>query len=261
MRLLHMLVVSAVVFAAAHYIPTKKNRVEESAYIAAAAFGTLYALSLLPKGSCSALENFFDAAAPDVTADEANLVFGDITAAVASRASKKVYYSGDTLSMSTDTSLFLGKSSAATPTLKLNPTNDGQLSKFRIVVLNQVDFSMLRPVSYGQTVTLMHNNQGEDRYVASKDGSLTFDNKVDAKDSNISYVFKLFSALDPSEVGVVSWDNGVLIKYAGNDAGADSWVVAADDGTLKTTGKQAKAVKFNLVGCSTDCCAVNWRFS
>ena len=136
---------------------------------------------------CNAVERFA-ADVPDVTADEAGLVWGSITNPPADAKVQDIYYSGDTLSLATSDKRFIGKASSADNAI-LSSDPQQTLPSLRIELYNSADLklqSQCKALSTGVTTTeptglmtipingivvLKHLTSGQDRYLSVQGGS------------------------------------------------------------------------------------------
>ncbi len=224
---------------------------------------TYFGIELLK--SKGVLEKFADA---PKTADETGLVFGTLMGGSLKDAAGKVIYSGDTLSIVNDNNLYLAKSEDPDKTKRLVKMQDSSkpdysLSKFRIQVLNQDSFDKLVPVIFTEFVTLTHTTkQGEDRFVASNDGVLTYGNKNAATSTgDYKHIFKIYNASDLlDDKNILTRDSPIYIQYAGQGAGSDSFLFVDQDGLIKCTGTKDTATKLHVSDCVMNCNGPNWRF-
>lgn len=215
----------------------------------------------------------------DQTADEAGLVFGDVIGGSLRSENAKltgdVYYSGETMTLADDSSMYFAKPTAM-PTgisqhsklqyASMNKTFDGSsvLGKLRFVCIDQTSFDTLKPLKFGELLQIVYTDNHIDRYIVNVDGKLTFDNDKPVS-QNMPFVFKLIDVQNPLDTSSsVTAGRPFYIQFAGTTttSGSDtSFVYTGTDGTLNTNGGQAQATKFHIGACMQDCVGPYWKFS
>ena len=213
------------------------------------------------------VERFTDAATTS-TADEAGLVFGTLLGGTAKDVAGKVVYSGDTLSIVNDNSMYIAKNNDTDKSKRLvkmqdTSSSDNSLAKFRIQILSQTSFDKLVPVIFTEFVTLTHtNSKGEDRFIASANGVLTYGNKNTATSTgDYKHIFKIYNANDlTDDKNILTRDSPIFVQYAGQGAGSDSWLVIDNNGFVNCTGTKDTATKLHVSDCVSNCNGPNWRF-
>lgn len=196
------------------------------------------------------------------TADEAGLVFGDLTGGINQSNSNAVYYSGMTVSLQNEANMYAGKSAASQPFVTMNDVTStaSVLSNFRIIGLDVKSFDKLTPLMYTELFCILHNDTHQDRYVCSQNGKLTYGN-VKPVGADTSHVFKFVNPANQDDnTGAVTLVTPVLLQFAGASAGSASFVYVDTDGTLNCNGTVDKATSFRLGDCLAACTGPTWRF-
>lgn len=264
--LLKALAVALVVYLVVRHVPKKPLN---STYVLGVTIAAFVFVCFWTSPALSFLELFADSTATtDKTADEAGLVFGTALAGSARDTTGKVAYSGDTVSIVNDNGMGFAKDDNTDKSKKFVKMQDVTktdliLGKFRIQALSQTSFEKLLPIVFTEFVTLAHTNkEGQDRYIAYRDGKLTYGNKNEAtKTGDYKHIFKIYNATDLiDDKNVIIRESPLLIQYVGQGAGKDSWVYVDTDGTLNANGSSDQATKFHITNCAANCAGPNWRF-
>lgn len=225
-------------------------------YVGVAAFAAVAGFELL---DVKPRETF--GTAPAKSADEAGLVFGDLTAG-GKPVSDAVYYSGMTASLRNSANMYTGKTRSAQPFVTMNDASNtaSVLPNFRIIGLGVKTFDKLTPLMFTELFSIVHNDARQDRYISSQNGKLTYGN-VKPVGADTSHVFRFVNPANQKDnTGVVSFATPLLLQFAGTSAGSASFVYVDTDGTLNCTGTIDKATSFQLGECLAACTGPTWRF-
>lgn len=283
--LLKALMTAFVVYAATRLIPKKAISHTDSLIVSLVSAGVLLGIHLFmfsPKlRQCHALERFADATkatttVPDITADEAGLVWGSITKPPADAKVQDIYYSGDNVAITTPDNRFIGKASSAdSATITADSTQT--LSGLRIELYNAGDLrlqSQCKALAAGTTsdpaglmtipingiVVFKHTIKGQDRYLSIQAGQLMANQQPAAGTTN--HYFKL---VDPNNVtdttSILRKGATVVIMYAGDSNSEKAFIQAGTGGTFQTGATITDATKFSISPCTTACVGPNWRFT
>ena len=180
--LLKALITAGVVFAAMQLIPRKKTSLLDSLIVSAVSAGALLAINMVmhhkPRVCRAQQFEMFDAA-PNVSADEAGLVFGAVVQPPPNERVQNIYYSGDTLSLTMPDNRFIGKAKSG-DAAAMSLGQDQSLGSFRIELYNAYDMlckgvangftAALSAIPLNSIVVLMHTVAGQDRYLTVQSG-------------------------------------------------------------------------------------------
>ncbi len=211
---------------------------------------------LLDRFFLKSLKESFDATVVSKTADEAGLVFGNVLGS--DQSVSTIYYSGMATSIANDANMYAGKSSVANSSV-VTLTDMTDLSKvlnnLRIIALDVTSFDQLTPLKYGQLMSILHNEDHQDRYLCNINGKVTYGN---AKKGDTSNVFQIMNKDDSNASGIVSMQTPFLICSSNNLP--NSYLFVDTDGTIACSGSKDKATTFHLTDCLASCASETWRF-
>lgn len=273
--LLKALTSAVVVYAATRLIPSKAMSHIDSLIVSLVSAGVLLGLHLFmfsPKPRrCDAMERFA-ADVPDITADEAGLVWGSITKPPGDVKVQDIYYSGDNLSLTTPDKRFIGKANSGDNAI-ISSDPQQALSSLRIELYNAADLklqSQCKALAAGVTTTdpaglmtipingivvFKHTVSGQDRYFSIQSGQLMANQQPAAGTTN--HYFKL---VDPANLtdttSILRQGATVAVMYAGDSNSEKAFIQIGQAGTGATI---TDATKFQISLCSTGCLGPNWR--
>ncbi len=277
--LLKALTSAVVVYAATRLIPGKAMSIIDSLIVSLVSAGVLLGIHMFmfapQRKRCYALERFAGDV-PDVTADEAGLVWGVITKPPGDVKLQDIYYSGDSLSLTTPDKRFIGKAiSGDNAIISSDPKQN--LSSLRIELYNAADLKLqsqckalatgvistdptgLMTIPINGIVVFKHTVSGQDKYLSMKAGQLMANQQPAAGTTN--HYFKL---VDPNNItdttSILRKGATVVIMYAGDANSEKAFVQVGTGGIFQTGATITDATQFQISPCSTNCLGPNWRY-